>query len=113
MARRDLNVLDAANQAADRVELLLERRSGRRLLSSNQMRRSAHAVGANIVEAFGRGTPGDCTRVLRIARAEAEETIQHLHDNLRAARISQKEYWATRNLFAVVVKMLNALMSVS
>ena len=78
-------------------------------MSPNQLRRSAHAVGANIVEAFGRGTPGDRARVLRIARAEAEETIQHLHDNLRALRISEKEYWASRNLLAVIVKMLNAL----
>ena len=109
MARRDLNVLDAANRAADRIDRLIDRSPGRGLISVNQLRRSARAVGSNIVEAFGRGTPGDCARVLRIARGEAEEAMQHLHDNLRAARISEKEYWATRNLEAVVVKMLNAL----
>jgi len=111
MARRDLRVLDAANRAADRVDRLLDQRSRRVLISANQLRRSAHAVAPNIVEAFGRGTPGDRARILRIARGEAEETMQHLHDNLRAARISEKEYWATRNLEAVVVKMLNALIN--
>ena len=109
MARRDLNVLDAANLAADRVDRLIDRRSRHGLISAYQLRKSAHAVAPNIVEAFGRGTPGDRARVLRIARAEAEETMQHLHDNLRKGRISAKDYWATRNLEAVVVKMLNAL----
>jgi four helix bundle protein len=111
MARRDLNVLDAANLAADRVDFLIDRRPGRRLIDADQLRRSVHSVGWNITEGFGRGTPRDRARVLRIARGEAEEAIQHLHDNLRAARISEKEYWATRNLLAVVVKMLNALTS--
>ena len=90
MARRDLNVLDAADRAADQVELLLNRCSRRGLISANQLRRAAHAIGPNIVEGFGRGTVGDRSRLLRIARAEAEETIQHLHDNLRAARISER-----------------------
>ena len=109
MARRDLNVLDAAERAEVLINQLLDRRSGRRLLNPRQMGRSVHSVGANISEAFGRGTGGDRSRILRIARGEAEETIHHLHVNLQAARISEKEYWPRRNLLAVIVKMLNAL----
>ena len=109
MGRRDLKVLDAAEAAADMIERLIDRRSARRLISATQMRRSVHSVPANIVEGFGRGTAGDRARVLRIARGEAEETMQHLSDNRRANRISATEYWAIRNKCAVVVKMLNAL----
>ena len=109
MARRDLNVLDAAERAADQISQLIDRPSGRRLINPNQLRRSVHAIAANIAEGFGRGTNGDRARMLRIARGEAEETIQHLTANFRATRISAKEFWAMRNLVAVIVKMLNGL----
>ena len=109
MARRDLNVLDAAERAADQINHLIDRPSGRGLIQPNQLRRSVHSIAANIAEGFGRGTSGDRSRMLRIARGEAEETIQHLTANFRAARISAKEYWALRNLIVVIVKMLNGL----
>ena len=109
MARRDLNVLDAAERAEDQINQLINRPSGRRLIHSNQLRRSVHSVASNISEGFGRGTNADRARILRIARAEAEETIQHLTANFRATRISAKEFWANRNLVAVIVKMLNGL----
>ena len=108
MVRRDLNVLDAAERAEILINQLVHRRPGRRLLNPGQMRRSVHAVGANISEAFGRGTGADRSRILRIARGDAEETIHQLQVNLQAARISEKEYWSRRNLLAVIVKMLNA-----
>lgn len=109
MARRDLKVLDAAEAAADMINQIIDRPSGRRLISTTQLRRSAHSVSANIVEGFGRGTKGDRARMLRIARGEAEEAMQHLSDNRRANRISSKDYWAIRNKCAVIVKMLNSL----
>ena len=109
MARRDLNVLDAAERAADQINQLIDRPSGRRLINPNQLRRSVHSISANIAEGFGRGTGKDRSRMLRIARGETEETIQDLNANFRATRISAKEYWASRNLLAVIVKMLNAL----
>ena len=108
MGRRDLKVLDAAEAAADIIEGLIDR-SRRRLISTSQMRRSVHSVPANIVEGFGRGTDRERAYSLRIARGEAEETMQHLSDNRRANRISAKDYWAIRNKCAVVVKMLNGL----
>mgnify|MGYP003575075218 CR=1 FL=1 len=111
MARRDLKVLDAAEHAADMVNQLLDHPAGLRIISSAQLRRSVHAIAANIMEGFGRGTNGDRARMLRIARGEAEESMQHLVANFRATRISAKEYWAVRNKLAVVVKMLNGLIS--
>ena len=91
------------------VNHLLDRPAGRRMISTIQLRRSVHSIAANIVEGFGRGTDGDRARMLRIARGEAEESMQHLVANFRATRISAKDYWAVRNRLAVVVKMLNGL----
>ena len=109
MAHRDLNVLDASERAEDMINELIDCPSGRRLLHTNQMRRSVHAITPNISEGFGRGTGGDRVRLLRIARGEAEETIRHVDSNFRSKRISPNIYWSIRNLLVVIVKMLNAL----
>ena len=109
MARRDLKVLDAAEAAADMVNQLIDRPAGQRMISSAQLRRSVHSIAANVMEGFGRGTDRDRARMLRIARGEAEESMQHLVANFRATRISAKDYWAVRNKLAAVVKMLNGL----
>ena len=108
MLHRDLDVLDAANRAADRVNGLIDRMA-RRLLHASQLRRSVQSISANISEGFGRGTRRDRARSLAIARGEAEETIRHLQANLRAQRLSAADYWPLHNLLVVIVKMLNAL----
>jgi four helix bundle protein len=110
MAHRDLNVLDASERAADKLNELIESPSGRRLLHVNQMKRSVQSVAANIAEGFGRGTEQDRARLLRIARGEAEETIQHLSANFRAKRLAPEAYWSIQNLLVVIVKMLNSLL---
>ena len=109
MAHRDLRVLEASERAEDRINALIDRRSGRRLLHIRQMQDSAHSVGANIMEAFGRDPGRDRARVLRIARSEAEETIRHLASNYRQQRIAAREFWSIRDLLVVVVRMLTSL----
>ena len=111
MRFRDLDVLDASERVEDQVMALIQRRSGRRLLYKRQLREAVHSVSSNIGEAFGRGAGRDRARVLRIARGEAEEAIRHLASNLRASRITSKEYWQIHNRLVVIVKMLNALAS--
>ena len=110
MPKRDLNVLQASEHAADRINQLIDGRSRRRLLHVNQLRNSAQSIGANISEGFGRGTDGDRARLLRIARGEAEETIRHLGTNYRAKRVAPSEYWSIHNLLVVIVKMLDSLL---
>jgi four helix bundle protein len=109
MAHRDLHVLEAAERAEDRVNALITRRSGPRLLHVRQMQDSAHAVGAIIMEGFGRGPGRDRARILRLARGEAEETVRHLASNYREKRIQPRDYWPTRDLLIVVVRMLTSL----
>jgi four helix bundle protein len=106
---RDLDVLDAADRAADGINRLIDR-SPRRLLHIRQMRDSAQSIGANISEGFGRGKGRDRARPLQIARGEAEETIRHLGANLRTNRIAPADYWPLHNLLVVIVKMLNSLL---
>lgn len=109
MPYRDLKVFEATECAVDRVNRLIDAPSGGRLLYVPQLRKSAQAINANIAEAFGRGEGRDRTRVLRIARGEAEETIRHLNANYRARRIAPAQYWTIKNLLIVIVKMLNVL----
>ena len=109
MPYRDLDVLDAAERAAEAVNRLIDRYP-RRLLHVAQMRASAQSIGANISEGFGRGRAGDRTRSLEIAIGEAEETIRHLNANFRDDRITARDYWPIRNLLIVVVKMLKSLL---
>jgi four helix bundle protein len=109
MSHRDLHLLEAAERAADQINALIDR-SSRRLLHVTQMRESAESIGANIGEGFGRAPGRDRTRVLYIARGEAEETIKHLRRNFRAQRFGPKDYWPIHNLLVVIVKMLNSLL---
>ena len=112
MAYRNLDVLDAAEQAAKQVNDLIDRSERTRLLHVRQLRNAAQSVVANISEGFGRGKGRlERDRSLRIARGEAEETISHLKANFLSNRIDAKEYYAVRNRYVVIVKMLNALLN--
>jgi four helix bundle protein len=110
MPHRDLDVLDAAERAADQVNRLIDS-SPRRLLYVAQMRKSVESIGSNIAEGFGREEGPDRTHRLVISRGEAEETIQHLGANYRSRRISARQYWPIHNLLTVIVKMLNSLIN--
>src|SRR5688572_822452 len=109
MSHRDLNVLDAANRAADLVNQLIDKSPRGRLLHVRQMRDSVQSIGANISEGFGRGTGRDRDRSLEIGRGETEETVRHVAANFRARRITAKEYWPIRNRLVVIGKMLTAI----
>jgi four helix bundle protein len=110
MPYRDLNVLDAADRVADRVNELIDQSPRGALLHVGQIRRAVQSIGANISEAFGRGTGRDRDHPLEIARGEAEEAIRHLAANFRARRIPPKDYWPLHNLLVVLVKMLTSML---
>jgi four helix bundle protein len=109
MAYRDLDVLDAAERAADLVEELIER-APRQLIGAGQMRRAVQAISNNIGEGIGRGGAGDKARSMVVARGEAEETIRQLNANHRRRRITTKDYWRIHNLLTTIVKMLDSLL---
>jgi four helix bundle protein len=109
MPYRDLNVLDAADRAADLVNKLIDRYPRGELLHVQQLRNAVQSIGANISEAFGREPGRARSHSLGIARGEAEEAIRHLRANFRADRISATDYWPPRNLLVTIVKMLSGL----
>ncbi len=111
MAYRDLDVLDAAERAADMLEALIVRHPGRQLLHVSQMRRCVQSIAANISEGFGRGNGRERNRSLEIARGETEEAIRHLSANYRTSRIDSSEYWPFHNLLVVISKMLTSLLN--
>jgi four helix bundle protein len=111
MPVRNLNVLDAAEQAARQINVLIDAPRRPRLLHVRQLRKSAQSVVANIAEGFGRGTGRDRNRPLEIARGESEETIRHLNANFQASRIPAADYRPLHNRYVVIVKMLNALIN--
>ena len=105
---RHLDVLDAAQAVEDEINRLIEDRK-RRMVHGYQMRRSAHAIGINIREGFGRGTDGGKAQSIRVARGEADETIGHLRSNFALKRIERTVYWRLRNRLVTIIKMLNSL----
>ena len=111
MAWRNLDVLDAAERAADMINELLDRPGQQRLLHASQLRAAAQSIVANIAEGFGRGTDGDRRRSLVIARGETAEAIRHLGSNFRSKRIGPKDHWPRHNLLVVIAKMLNSLLN--
>ena len=108
MTYRDLDVLDAAQRAADGVNRLIDR-SPRRLLHKGQLIDSSQAIPANIAEGFGRRRGPDRAYKLDVARGEANETIRHLKSNFNVDRIERSDYWPLHNLLVTIVKMLDSL----
>ncbi|HUQ79875.1 MAG TPA: four helix bundle protein [Gemmatimonadaceae bacterium] len=109
MPYRDLNVLDAADRAADLVNKLIDRSPRGRILHVQQLRDAMQSIVANIAEAFGRESVLARNHSLDIARGESEEAIRHLRTNFQCERISGTDYWPIRNLLVTIVKMLSAL----
>jgi four helix bundle protein len=108
MPHRDLNVLDAAELAAKRIQLLLDAKKGR-LLYRTQIQDAAGGIPANITEGFGRKTRADRDYKLGVARGEADETISRLRTNYEVGRISKRQFDPIFNLLVTIVKMLDSL----
>ena len=109
MAYRNLKLLDAAEQAADEVNKLIDRGRKRPLLHAAQLRKAAQSVSANIREGLGRDQGPDRDRSFKISRAEANEVIGHLRPNFKDNRIERSEYWPLHNKYVVIVKMVDSI----
>jgi four helix bundle protein len=110
MPKRDLVLLDAAEQAANQVNALIDQSPRGRLLHVSQMRASVQSIAANISEGLGRRPGRDRERSFEIARGETEETIAHLSASFRTDRIDKTKYWPIHNRLVVIVKMVDAFL---
>jgi four helix bundle protein len=110
MPKRDLALLDAAQQAADQINALIDQSPRGRLLHVRQMRDSVQSIVANISEGLGRRPGRDRARSFEIARGETEETIAHVRANFRTDRIETRKYWPIHNRLVVIVKMVDSFL---
>jgi len=76
---------------------------------SDQLRRSARSIGANIAEGFGESSRWDCARCVQISIGEAGETLSHLYDALDLHYISQEQFDAVASELCVLRRRIGAL----
>ena len=111
---RELHAWKMARELADRVAL---RTRGPRAIPSRrlaeQMNAAAQSVCANIAEGFGRYSPGDFIRFLRIAKGSALEVREHLHEAEQAGWLSEDEarelHTLTRRIVGSIVPLIKYL----
>jgi four helix bundle protein len=110
MPHRDLDVLDAAELADERIVALIDKYP-RRLVHVAQLRDAGGSLPGNIAEGFGRRKGPDRVYKLEVARAEAEEANRYLGTNFRTDRITPGDYWPIHNLLTTIVKMIDSLIA--
>jgi len=78
-----------------------------------QVRKSVNSIGANIAEAFGRGTRADTARCLQTSISEGNETLHHLITALDLGYLTEGEFEALMGkLEPVRHKVMNLFFSV-
>jgi four helix bundle protein len=80
---------------------------------TDQLRRAAGSVFANLVEGHGRGPGADRVRLYRIAKASCEEALGWLRQARDAGVIEERAYFRLYNRGIVIVRMINQLMHVA
>lgn len=76
---------------------------------SVQMRRAAVSVPANIAEGYGRNSPGDFIRFLRISQGSLRELETHLLLAVRVGLLAESQVTAALDLCGRVGRMLYRL----
>lgn len=111
---RELHAWAVARELADRIATLAQQRrlaAPRRLIE--QVTGASQSVCANIAEGFGRYSPGDFIRFLRIAKGSALEVQQHLHEAQHCGWISADEarelHTLTRRIVGSIVPLIKYL----
>ena len=77
---------------------------------TDQLRRAAGSVFANLVEGHGRGPGADRVRLYRIAKGSCEESLAWLRQARDAGVLEERAYFRLYNRGIVIVRMINQLM---
>ena len=103
-----LRVIDAAEQFAVDVNRLLKN-SPTSVTYSEQLKRAAGSIGANLAEGWGRGPGADRLNRYRIARGECEEALGWLRDSYKLGEIRAQDFFPLSNKGIVMAKMITRL----
>jgi four helix bundle protein len=101
-------VLDAAEQFAVEVNRLIKS-SAKPLTYSEQLKRAAGSIGANLAEGFGRGPGADRLNRYRIARGECEEALGWLRNSYKLREVCAKDFFPLSNRGIVISRMITGL----
>lgn len=105
----DLDVWKVSKELAIRTYRVTERFPEReRFLLSDQIRRSACSVPANIAEGCGRGSSRELIRFLRVARGSLSELHSHLSLAAELCFLSASEHATLERDVRRIHQMLNA-----
>ena len=74
---------------------------------TSQIRRAAVSVASNIAEGYGRGTPGDQGRFMRIARGSLYEVHTQLTLAIRLNYLSEHEFNVLSRQVSQIQRMLD------
>lgn len=90
---KDLVAWQLAVEVSLRVyEITAHFRDGERYGLSNQLRRAAVSIPSNIAEGYGRGTPAEYIRFLRVSRGSLNEVETQLIIAMRLGYLSADRY---------------------
>lgn len=103
----ELIVWQVARELADRIAMLTAGAAIRREFElARQLRSSSSSVCANIAEGFGRFSPAEFARFLRIARGSAMELQEHLRQLQAQQLLSASD---ARELMILCRRVLGAI----
>ena len=103
-----LRVYNASVSFARRVAELLAATNPPHALAE-QLGKSSRSIGDNIAEGHGRGPGKDRLRLYRIARGEAQESLNQLKGLSVATELAPEQFWPLFNLGRAIVRMLDRL----
>jgi len=109
--RGTLRVIDAAEEFVSLVSA--EFAAVKAWPYTNQLRRAAGSVSANLVEGHGRGSGPDRVRLYRIAKGSCEESLAWLRQARDAGVLKERAYFRLYNRAIVIVRMINQLVHVA
>ncbi len=77
---------------------------------ASQMCRAAVSIPANIAEGFGRYSPAEFSRFLRISLGSVYELQTHLDIVLQLGYVTESEYLKVTDITTQIEKMINSLL---
>jgi four helix bundle protein len=107
----DMRVYQKSMSFAEEIVRLLEQTSKRSAIISDQLRRAAMSIPANLAEGFGRWHKGDRKQFFWIARGSANECVVHLQFAVTQGLLDPQIYPRLKQDINLIAKMITSLIA--